>query len=67
MTIREVTAREMRAWREGARSATFLPAVWESLPEPEDFLGRLREKAGLPSRYWSPTLRFERYTTREAS
>jgi AmmeMemoRadiSam system protein A len=52
--------------REGARSATFLPAVWESLPEPEDFLGRLREKAGLPFRYWSPSLRFERYTARDA-
>jgi len=52
--------------REGARAATFLPAVWESLPEPRDFLLRLREKAGLPSRYWSPSLRFERYTTDEA-
>lgn len=52
--------------REGARSATFLPAVWESLPEPREFLARLRQKAGLPPGHWSETLRFERYTTEEA-
>lgn len=51
---------------EGSRRATFLPAVWESLPEPRDFLDRLREKAGLPRDYWSPGLRFWRYTTIEA-
>jgi AmmeMemoRadiSam system protein A len=52
--------------REGARTATFLPAVWESLPDPRSFLAHLREKAGLPAGYWSKTLRFERYTTDEA-
>lgn len=46
---------------EGARRATFLPKVWEQLPEPERFLGHLMIKAGLPARYWSPTVRFERY------
>jgi len=30
------------------RRATFLPAVWESLPEPRDFLARLKQKAGMP-------------------
>lgn len=53
--------------REGARAATFLPAVWKSLPEPRAFLEALRQKAGLPPGHWSAALRFERYTTHEAS
>lgn len=43
-------------------SATFLPQVWESLPEPEAFLDALRRKAGLPPRFWHPDLRLSRYT-----
>lgn len=49
--------------QEGPYRSTFLPAVWESLPEPHAFLHHLRVKAGLPMNYWSPTLRFERYRT----
>jgi AmmeMemoRadiSam system protein A len=49
--------------QEGARRGTFLPAVWESLPDPHDFLAHLKTKAGLPPTYWSPTLRVSRYTT----
>ena len=45
-----------------ARS-TFLPAVWESLPQPEEFLKQLKIKAGLPADYWSDTLEVWRYTT----
>ena len=52
--------------REGARGATFLPAVWESLPAPRDFLHALERKAGLAPGHWSPQLRFERYTTDSA-
>ena len=48
---------------EGTRRATFLPAVWESLPRPDDFLVQLLLKAGLPSDHWSDRLRFARYTT----
>ena len=48
---------------EGTRRATFLPAVWESLPRPEDFLSQLFLKAGLPSGHWSDRLCFARYTT----
>ena len=33
------------------RRATFLPQVWEQLPDPADFLARLRRKAGLPADY----------------
>ena len=45
------------------RSSTFLPSVWESLPEPKAFLGALKAKAGLPREHWSEALRIERYTT----
>jgi AmmeMemoRadiSam system protein A len=43
-------------------SATFLPQVWESLPEPDAFLDALRRKAGLPARFWHAELRLTRYT-----
>jgi AmmeMemoRadiSam system protein A len=43
-------------------SSTFLPQVWESLPEPRDFLGELKRKAGLPRGFWHPGLRLSRYT-----
>lgn len=52
---------------EGQRRGTFLPAVWEQLPEPEDFLRHLKNKAGLPGDYWSKTLRVSRYTTESFS
>lgn len=48
--------------RDGGRRGTFLPAVWEQLPEPIDFLTQLKRKAGLAPQHWSPTLRVERYT-----
>ena len=47
----------------GGRRATFLPKVWESLPEPRQFLMQLRLKAGLPADYWSEQLEFQRYRT----
>jgi uncharacterized protein len=50
---------------EGVRRATFLPGVWEQLPAPGDFVGQLKQKAGLPLDHWSPTLRLFRYATRE--
>ncbi len=48
---------------EGNRRATFLPSVWEQLDQPQEFLRRLKVKAGLPADYWSDTLRLQRYTT----
>jgi AmmeMemoRadiSam system protein A len=51
---------------EGSHRATFLPAVWDDLPEPADFLDALLRKAGLSHRYWSSRLRFERYATTDA-
>jgi AmmeMemoRadiSam system protein A len=46
---------------EGHR-ATFLPQVWESLPDPIDFLAELRRKARLPARFWHPRMQVSRYT-----
>ena len=43
------------------RRATFLPAVWEQLPEPRDFLRALKRKAGLPE-LPSASLVARRYT-----
>lgn len=44
------------------RAATFLPQVWESLPDPLEFLAALRHKARLPARFWDPAIRLTRYT-----
>ena len=43
------------------RRATFLPQVWEQLPEPAEFLAHLRMKAGLPADYWGLDVRLETY------
>ena len=52
---------------EGSLRATFLPDVWESLPEPSEFVARLKEKAGLAAGHWSPDMQVSRYTTRSIS
>ena len=47
------------------RRATFLPQVWEQLPEPRQFLSHLKQKAGLPGDFWDPDLRLSRYRVRK--
>jgi AmmeMemoRadiSam system protein A len=42
--------------------STFLPQVWEQLPDPRDFLDHLRTKAGVGRGFWSPEVRLSRYT-----
>ncbi len=42
---------------------TFLPSVWDSLPDKSDFLQQLKLKAGLPANYWSDNLKVSRYHT----
>lgn len=49
----------------GRHRATFLPQVWEQLPEPADFLAQLKRKAGLAADYWGPEVQLERYTVRK--
>lgn len=46
----------------GRHRATFLPQVWEELPEPYDFMAHLKRKAGLPANYWRDDVRLERYS-----
>ena len=48
---------------EGQNRGTFLPAVWESLPDKKGFLQHLKQKAGLPQDYWSESIKVSRYTT----
>jgi AMMECR1 domain-containing protein len=48
---------------EGLNRATFLPLVWEKLPNKADFLAELKAKAGLPRGYWSNRLSVSRYKT----
>lgn len=43
------------------RRGTFLPQVWESLPEPEQFFAHLKQKAGFPVDFWSADVRLYRY------
>lgn len=38
--------------RKGLAGATFLPQVWEQLPQPENFLSQLCLKAGLSEKTW---------------
>jgi len=45
----------------GPMCATFLPQVWEHIPEPLAFLTELRRKASLPGRFWHAELRVSRY------
>lgn len=45
----------------GYRVGTFLPSVWESLPEPRDFWRELKRKAGLPPDAWPRHLTVKRY------
>ena len=47
--------------QEDAQRGTFLPAVWESLPDPIDFLTELKRKAGLAPNHWSDQLQVYRY------
>ncbi|NRB10590.1 MAG: AmmeMemoRadiSam system protein A [Rickettsiaceae bacterium] len=49
---------------EGKYSGTFLPSMWQQLPEKQDFLANLKAKAGLDDNYWSDTIRIFRYTTK---
>lgn len=46
----------------GPYRSTFLPQVWESLPQPRQFLARLKSKARLSENFWAEEVRLSRYT-----
>lgn len=45
----------------GRRRATFLPQVWEQLPEPREFMAHLKMKAGLPADFRAAGIRLAVY------
>ena len=46
----------------GRHRSTFLPQVWEQLPEATQFMAHLKRKAGLPEDFWAPEVTLQRYT-----
>lgn len=48
---------------DGYHRGTFLPSVWESLPDKEEFWKHLKTKAGLTTDHWSDSLKVSRYRT----
>lgn len=44
------------------RRGTFLPQVWEQLPDPGHFLAHLKQKARLQPDFWSQDIQVSRYT-----
>lgn len=45
----------------GFRSATFLPQVWEQLPDPKQFLAHLKQKADMPVDIWPTDMECYKY------
>ena len=46
---------------EGFR-ATYLPQMWEQMPDPQVFLAHLKQKAGLPAEFWAEGGAISRYS-----
>ncbi len=46
----------------GPHRGTFLPQVWDELPEASRFLAHLKLKAGLAADFWHDDIRLHRYT-----
>jgi hypothetical protein len=46
----------------GSHRSTFLPQVWDQLPDPTEFLAHLKRKAGLSQGFWSPDVQLQRYS-----
>ncbi len=46
----------------GRHRSTFLPQVWEQLPQATQFIAHLKSKAGLPAGFWHKDVRLQRYT-----
>jgi AMMECR1 domain-containing protein len=48
--------------QERGHKATFLPSVWQSVKDKNEFLEHLKQQTGLPRDYWSNTIRIQRYS-----
>jgi len=49
----------------GLHRSTFLPQVWEQLPDPHQFMAHLKRKAGLPADFWDQGVALSRYSVRK--
>lgn len=49
----------------GHLRATFLPKVWDMLPEPPVFLRHLKQKMGVAPDFWHEAVELSRYRTQE--
>jgi AmmeMemoRadiSam system protein A len=49
----------------GLHRSTFLPQVWEQLPDKKVFMAHLKNKAGLPENFWSDEIKLSRYTVKK--
>lgn len=47
-------------WRQ--YRGTFLPQVWDQLPDPARFMRHLKQKAGLAADFWADDVHLSRYT-----
>ncbi|MFK5913052.1 MAG: AmmeMemoRadiSam system protein B [Woeseiaceae bacterium] len=47
----------------GDNRGTFLPSVWEQLPDKKEFLSHLKMKANLPIHWWDNAAKISRYET----
>lgn len=47
----------------GNKRATFLPQVWEQLPDKQQFIAHLKQKAGLNADEWPVNLQIQLYQT----
>jgi len=56
-----VPHRDGVVFKYGSHRATFLPQVWKQLPEPENFLAHLKQKAGLAADFWHPEVLLYKY------
>ncbi|SFF09648.1 AmmeMemoRadiSam system protein A [Nitrosomonas sp. Nm166] len=46
----------------GPYRSTFLPQVWDSLPQPQQFLAKLKSKAKLSEDFWTEEIKLSCYT-----
>ena len=46
----------------GYHHSTYLPQVWDDLPDAVEFLATLKQKAGLPPDFWDAEVKLARYT-----
>lgn len=62
-----VPGRDGLILQDGGKRATFLPAVWETLPDPRDFLTHLKAKAGMAPDHWSDSMQVQIYRAEKIS